>query len=131
MISPDPYNELKCLGLSFISYILQQISKFLSNSEIVRVQASKAFHHLVGMTVEALVLKKCYNFPDTQWQKKVAQWSKTKINSIISCGNNGKKISSTFFLSHQNITRFDWVIDMDSFLFLWYFGAKIGAIPTS
>ena len=38
MISPNPYNELKCLGLSFISYILQKFDKFLSNSEIVRVQ---------------------------------------------------------------------------------------------
>ena len=84
MISPNPYYELKFLGLLFISYILYEIGKFLSNSEMVHVQASKALHHLVGMTVEALVLKKkCYLFPDTQWQKKVVQWSKAKINSIF------------------------------------------------
>ena len=58
MISPNPYNEMKFLGLSFIAYILYQIEKFLSNSEIVHVQASKALHLLVGMTVEAPVLKK-------------------------------------------------------------------------
>ena len=49
---------MKFLGLSFIAYILYQIEKFLSNSEIVHVQASKALHLLVGMTVEAPVLKK-------------------------------------------------------------------------
>ena len=49
---------MKFLGLSFIAYILYEIEKFLSNSEIVHVQASKALHHLVGMTVQAPVLKK-------------------------------------------------------------------------
>ena len=83
MISPNPYYELKFLGSSFIAYILYQIEKFLSNSEMVHVQASKALHHLVGMTVEALVLKKWYHFPDTQWQNKVVQWFKAKINSIF------------------------------------------------
>ena len=58
MISPNPYNEMKFLGLSFIAYILYQIEKFFSNSEIVHVQASNALHHLVGMTVQAPVLKK-------------------------------------------------------------------------
>ena len=84
MISPNPYNEIKFLGLSFIAYILYEIEKFLSNSEIVHVQASKALHHLVGMTVQAPVLKKkWYHFPDTRWQKKVVQWPKAKINSIF------------------------------------------------
>ena len=44
--------------LRIIKVIFQQIGKFLSNSEMVHVQATKVLHHLVGMTVEALVLKK-------------------------------------------------------------------------
>ena len=115
---------MKFLGLSFIAYILYEIEKFLSNSEIVHVQASKALHHLVGMTVQAPVLKKkMISFPRYTMTKKGCTVIQGQNQFNFSCGNNGKKISSTFFLSHQNITSFDWVIDMDSFLFLWYFDA--------
>ena len=49
----------------------------------------------------------------------------------FSGGNNGKNISSTFFLFHQNIKVLtELLIDMDSSL-LWYFNAKIGVISTS
>ena len=34
------------------------MGKFLLSSEMVHVQASQALHHIVGMTVGALVLKK-------------------------------------------------------------------------
>ena len=86
---------------------------------MVHVKASKALHHLLGMTVEALVLKK--NSITSQLhngKKKGCTLIQGQNQFNFSCGNNGKKISSTFFLSHQNIIRFDCVIDMDSFLFL-------------
>ena len=108
MISPDPYNELKFLGLLFISYILYQIGKFLSNSEMVHVQVSNAVQHLVGMTADALFLKK-KNAITSQIHnaKKCCTVIQGQNEFNFSCGNNGKKISSTFFLSHQNITSFD------------------------
>ena len=94
---------------------------------MLHVQASKVLHHLVGMTVEALVLKKkkSYKFLATM-AKRVVQWSKVKINSNLFAAimeNRFHKPSFYFikiiitfksFLCHQNI---DWVVDMDIFLF--------------
>ena len=102
MISPNPYNELKFLGSPFIAYILYQIEKFLPNSEMVHVQASKALHHLVGMTVEALVLKKMISFPRYTMAKQGCKWFKAKINSIFLVVIMEKRFYQLFFYLIKN-----------------------------
>ena len=118
MISPNPYYELKLLGLSFISDILYEIGKFLSNSEMVHVQASKALQHVVGMTVEALVFKKMLSLPRYTMAKKGCTVIQGQNQFNFSCSNNGKKISSTFFLSDQNITSY-WYGQFSVLLIFW------------
>ena len=42
--------------------------------------------------------EKCYNFPDTQWQKKkVVQWSKAKINPIFTVAIMDKRFHQLSF----------------------------------
>ena len=74
---------------------------------MVHVQPSKALHNLVGMTVEALVLKKMLSLPRYTMAKKGCTVIQGQNQFNFFCGNSEKKISSTFFLSHQNITSFD------------------------
>ena len=66
---------------------------------MVHVQASKALQHLVGMTVEALVLKKEAITSQLHNGKKGCTMILCQNQFNLSCGNNGKKISSTFFFN--------------------------------
>ena len=52
---------------------------------MVHVQASKALHHFIGMTVEALVLKKMISFPRYIMAKRFHQLSfyLIKISQVL------------------------------------------------
>ena len=129
MISPNPYNKLKFLGLSFIFYITnwQILIKFWDGScSSLKGFAPYGRNDGGGSCSEKnAIASRLQN-----GKKKGCTMIQDQNQFTFFCGNNGRKISSTFFLSNQNITNFDWVIDMDSFLFLWYSDAKLGAIPT-
>ena len=84
---------------------------------MVHVQTSKVLHHLVEMTVEALVLKKNAIPSQLHNGKKGCTMIQGQNQFKFSGGNNGKNISSTFFLFHQNIKVLtELLIDMDSSL---------------
>ena len=130
MISPDPYNELKFLGLLFISYILYQIGKFLSNSEMVHVQVSKAVQHLVGMTADALFLKKkMLSLPRYTMPKNVVQWSKAKMNSIFLAAIMEKRFHQLSFylikISQVLTELLIWTVFCSSDILM----SKLGALP--
>ena len=130
MISPNRYNELKFSRLSFIFYITnwQILIKFWDGS-CSSLEAFPPFGRNEGggsCSEKKAITSQLHN------GKKGCTMILCQNQFNFSCGNNGKKISSTFFfLSHQNIISFDWVTDMDIFMFLQYFDAKIGAISTS
>ena len=62
------------------------------------LKSLKSSYHLVRMTVEALVMRKCYNFLAVM-KKRVVQWYKAKINSSFLSAIMENRFHKLFFIS--------------------------------